>query len=146
MEGLYASVAERQIARVTATVTRIPRDGKLDDRLATFVAERARLHEAVTPVRRAALLVEPFSTEIAGRLAMTRRSGRREVEKVFAIELDAQRPGDRRELIEALTAASSWSAWETLRAQQKLSIPLATRVMARTIEALLGRAGSGGGR
>lgn len=137
MEGLYSSVAARQIERVMASVTRIPRDGPLHVRIAAFVAERARLHEAVTPVRRAALLVEPFSETIAARLGETRRRGRREVERVFGLELATLSVSDRREITEALTVVSSWSAWEALRVHQGLSVPAASRVMARALTALL---------
>lgn len=137
MEGLYATVAERQIERIMATVARIPRDGPVAGRIAAFVGERARLHEEVTPVRRAALHVEPLSPEVAKRLQIVRRRGKAEVERVFATELTARPAAARRELCEALTAASSWSSWETLRAHQGLSVAQARRVMQRTIAALL---------
>jgi AcrR family transcriptional regulator len=137
MEGLYATVAERQIERIMSTVRRVPRDGPVADRVVAFVAERARMHEAVTPVRRAALHVEPLSPEIAKRLQSVRQLGRKEVDRVFAIELSSRTAPQRRELAEALTAAASWSAWETLRAHQGLSVAQARRVMQRTVTALL---------
>jgi AcrR family transcriptional regulator len=138
LESLYADVSERQMARLFSTATFIPRDGNLKTRLGLFVRQRARVHETVTPVRRAALLVEPFSDEVAGRLRWVRDRGRSEVERVFAIELKACPARERIEIVEALTAASSWSAWEALRAHQGLTPSKAESVMSRTIAAILG--------
>ncbi|HLB23058.1 MAG TPA: TetR/AcrR family transcriptional regulator [Dehalococcoidia bacterium] len=137
MEALNAAVAERQFETLLNAMNLTPRDGPLDRRIEVFVAERAKLHESITPVRRAALLVEPFSKVIASRLRWARRRGRTEVAKVFRIELESRLAAERRELLEALTMAGSWSAWEALRAHQGLSAAHAQRVMARTVRALL---------
>jgi TetR/AcrR family transcriptional regulator, regulator of autoinduction and epiphytic fitness len=137
MEAVHAAVADRQIARMMSEAQFIDRDGPLDVRIKEFVAERARLHETVSPVRRAALLAEPFSPEIAGRLRWVRERGGIEARKVFRRELDRLPAADRRDVLEAVTMASSWSAWETLRAHQDLSVAQARRVMARTVTALL---------
>jgi len=137
MEAIYALVAERQIERMLATARFIPREGHLEDRIRIFVAERARLHEAVAPVRRAALLIEPFSPGIGDRLRWVRDLGGIEVAKVFRLELARLPSRDRRDALEALTAAASWSAWEALRAHQGLSATQAERVVRRMVEALL---------
>ncbi|MBI5289791.1 MAG: TetR/AcrR family transcriptional regulator [Chloroflexi bacterium] len=137
MEAIYAAVAERQIERMLATAKFIAREGLLGDRIRAFAAERARLHEAVTPVRRAALLIEPFSPGIAERLRWVRDLGGIEVAKVFRLELAQLPTKDRRDALEALTVAASWSAWEALRAHQGLSPAQAERVVRRTVEALL---------
>jgi AcrR family transcriptional regulator len=136
LEALYATAAERQIQRVVALVRVIPPDLPLEERIDAFVAERAKLHEAITPVRRAALLHEPFSREIAERLRWVRDRGHREAERVFRAEL-ARRPAARRELTEALTVAASWSTWEALRAHRRLAFAQARRTVRRTIAALL---------
>jgi AcrR family transcriptional regulator len=137
LEALYAEVADLQIGRVLATARLVPREGPLDERIAAFVGERARMHEAVSPVRRSALLVEPFSTEVASRLRMTREQGRIEVGKVFHIELEQHAAAERRELLEAVTAAASWSAWETLRVHQGLSQAQARKVLQRMVTSIL---------
>ncbi|MBI5284472.1 MAG: TetR/AcrR family transcriptional regulator [Chloroflexi bacterium] len=137
LEGLYATAADRQLQRVIRITREVRRDGPLDARIAAFTDGRARVLEAISPVRRSALLSEPFSQAIATRLRWARLRGRREVERVFAIELDGRPAAERRELMEALTAASSWSAWEALRTHQSLSLAQARKVMARTLRALL---------
>ena len=137
MESLLALVADTQIERVVKLARPVPRDGSLDRRIESLAAERASLYETIAPVRRSALLSEPFSPEIASRLQWTRERNRAEISKVFAAELRALPPASRRDLLEALTAAASWSAWEALRAHQALTPAQAKRVMTRTMRALL---------
>ncbi len=137
MEAVYAAVADRQIERVLATARWITRDGPVAERIHAFVAERARIHEAVAPVRRAALLMEPFSSEIAARLRWVRQRGHAEAAKVFKIELDRRPVAERRELLEALTAAAGWSTWESLRIHQGLSQGQAQKVMRLMVTSLV---------
>jgi AcrR family transcriptional regulator len=137
LEALFAVAADRQTARIAALVHPVPTTGPLRGRIDVFVAQRARVCEAVAPVRRAALLMEPFSHEIAGRLRRGRTLARGEVARVFARELARRRPAARRELLEALTVASAWSTWEALRAHQRLSVPRARAAMRRLVATLL---------
>jgi len=137
MEAIFSALADRQTARIRSLGQPIAPEGPLDERVAAFVAQRARIFETIAPVRRAALLMEPFSPEIARRLRGARAVGRREVERVFVVELPARAPTARRELLAALDVAGSWSTWESLRTQQGLSIDRARRVMARMLAALL---------
>lgn len=137
LEALFAAAAGRQSERIRALVAPIAPDAPLAERRRDFAAQRARLLEAITPVRRAALLMEPFSAEIAKSLRHTRGLGRTEVERVFARELDALPAAERRERLAALDVASSWPTWEALRAHQNLSVERARKVMARMLDALL---------
>jgi len=137
LESLFAAAADRQTERIRARARPISPAGPLGDRVAAFVAQRARLLEQISPVRRAALLMEPFSGEVAGRLRQARRAGRREIERVFAAELAERSSVARRELLAALAVASSWSTWEPLRRHQGLSVDRARKVMGRMIHALL---------
>ncbi len=137
LEALYAAAAERQLARLQPLLRRIPVDGPLPRRLRAFVAQRARLLERITPVRRAALLLEPFSAQVASALGVARLRGQREVARVFARELAGRAPTVRRDLVAALAAAASWSTWDALRAHQGLSPAPATRVLTRILSALL---------
>src|SRR5215468_1968420 len=73
VESLFAAAADRQSERLAPLVARIPGDGPLARRLDAFVATRARLLDAIAPVRRAALLMEPFSREVRTRLGAFRR-------------------------------------------------------------------------
>jgi AcrR family transcriptional regulator len=147
IETLFAAAADLQMERLAPLVVPIPPGGELADRLAMLVARRSRLLEAITPVRRASLRVEPFSNEVRTRLEGARARGRAEVEHVFGPELEARPPAQRRELVAALGAAASWSTWENLRRHQGLSIERARKVMMLMLTALLGaRAASPRGR
>jgi AcrR family transcriptional regulator len=137
LESLFAAAADKQIERLTPLAVRVPPETPLEGRIPLFVEARARLLEAITPVRRAALLQEPFSAELADRLRWSRESNRKEVERTFAIELAELPAKERRDTVSALHAASEWYTWETLRAHDGLSETDARRVMSRMISALL---------
>ena len=143
LETLFAAAADVQMERMAPLLERIPTDGPFAGRLATFVLRRSRVLEAIAPVRRASLRMEPFSNEVRSRLEVVRARGRREAERVFATELGALQGAERREVAAALGAAASWSNWEHLRRHQGLGVDRARRVMARMLAGILGRAMSG---
>jgi TetR/AcrR family transcriptional regulator, regulator of autoinduction and epiphytic fitness len=136
-EALFAAVSEAQVRRIAPMLERLPVDGPLDERLDALVAQRARVYEAITSVRRAALLMEPFSEHTSAMLAGTREAKRREVEQVFALELDARPAAERPLLRAALGATASWSAWDALRSQQGLDVEQAAAALRQTLRALL---------
>jgi AcrR family transcriptional regulator len=136
METLFERVAERQLRRF-APATPPPATGPLDARIDAFIAVRTGMLEAVTPVRRVAVLNEPFAPVLAARLQWSRDLALTEVARVFRAELRGRTRADRSETIAALAAATDWTVWEALRAHQGLSVAMATRVMRRTIAALL---------
>jgi len=137
LEALYAAAADRQFERLRPLIKPIAGDGAFADRLDTFLRQRARVWEKITPVRRASLLQEPFSKELSRRLADARALARKETASVFRFEIEKFPRSDRAEVISALDAASAWQTWEVLRRHQGLSIESARRVVARTISALL---------
>jgi AcrR family transcriptional regulator len=137
LESLFAAAADLQIERLQPYFARIPLDGPFGERLEQFVESRGRVMERITPVRRAALLHERFSEEVAGRLRWVRDLFRAEVARVFSREVAGYPSGERQELVAALTVCTAWTAWETLRAHNNLSEAEAKEVMARTIRALL---------
>jgi TetR/AcrR family transcriptional regulator, regulator of autoinduction and epiphytic fitness len=144
LETLFAAAADLQMERIAPLLLPIPTGGSFPGRLTMLVTRRSRVLEAVSPVRRASLRMEPFSTEVRTRLELARARGRREVERVFARELAELSPAERRDIAAALGAAASWSTWEHLRRHQGLSVERSRKVMARALAALLGRpVGSG---
>jgi hypothetical protein len=86
-----------------------------------LVAQRATFFEAVTPVRRAALLSVHESPTIARNLARLDRLLRRQLAATFAALA-----GD---ALEALDVATSWDTWNRLRTAQGCSVERARRVM-----------------
>jgi AcrR family transcriptional regulator len=137
LEALFAAAADRQTERLRPLLEPIATDAPLAERVAAFVAQRARLLETLTPVRRAALLMEPFSIEVAKRLRAARVLKRAEIERVFAAELAASAAGQRRELLAALDVAGSYSTWHALRVHQDLPVERARKVLTFLFTVLL---------
>jgi AcrR family transcriptional regulator len=134
MEALRAEVADRQWARYEHLSVPPPGDLSLEDRIEMLVERRSALYEAITPVRRAALLTVHASPAISRRLARLGRMLRGQLSTLFAPEL---RYADESAL-DAIDLCTSWDAWDRLRTQQRLSIRAAKRVVATTVHLLLG--------
>jgi TetR/AcrR family transcriptional regulator, regulator of autoinduction and epiphytic fitness len=136
-ESLLQALSLRQGERIAALVDHLPDSGPLEDRLAAFIEQRTRVLEFITPFRRAGLLIEHESATTHRNMQAMRALKRGEVERVFAIELDALHAGERRAVAAALAAAAAWTTWENLRAHQALSPPEASAAMTKTMRALL---------
>jgi len=137
LETLHASVAERLVERVAVLVVPVPPELPVGERLDRFVHQRALLLEAVTPIRRAADVHGPFSTEITARLRAGQAFLRDEVVRTFSPELDAA-GDDGHDLLDSLDVALSWSTWEGIRAVIGRDQATAERVMRRLAAAVLG--------
>lgn len=137
IDSLYAAVADAQMARLGHFVSQEPANGLTGPRIRAFVERRTELLETITPVRRAALLQEPFSDLLADRLRWAHDMAREEIERTFAPELAMITAGERADVVWALDVATNWSAWDASRRMNGLSIEDARRVMERMITALL---------
>ena len=145
LESLYAAVADAQAARLAWLISQDAGEGPLAERTRSFVERRAELLETITPVRRAALLQEPFSRSWRAAFAGRMRWRVRRSSVTFAPELGVPARGDATRLVFALDIATNWSAWDGLRRMNGLSIEESKRVMEATIRALLRDADSGAG-
>jgi TetR/AcrR family transcriptional regulator, regulator of autoinduction and epiphytic fitness len=137
VDSLFAAAASRQAERLAPLVVATPADGPLDKRLDAFVRARTRLLEAISPVRRAAIVMEPFSGELQRRLGAFRALKAGEVRRVFATELARRQPAARRRVAAAIIATASWSTWQALRQHQGLSRAEARRVLRMMLESVL---------
>ncbi len=108
-------------------------------RVEKFSAQRGRLLETLSPVRRSAVLMEPFRPALAKRLKHARDLTRAAAIAAFAPELSKLAADEKRATIAALDVATSWVAWEQMRRHQGLSETDARSVMATTIRALLAK-------
>ena len=142
LESLYAAVSDAQMERLSRFISQETGVGPLGDRTRSFVERRAELLETISPVRRAALLQEPFSEELARRLRWAHDMAREELVRTFAPELERPPREDAMSLVAALDVATNWSAWDTLRRMNGLSIGDSKGVMEGTIRALLDETGS----
>ena len=137
LETLFAAVAARQSDRIDSMRSPVPSSGQLSERVGAVVDERARVYELIAPVRRAAVLQEPFSPTLRRGRDRLERVGASELNDVFATELAALPSASRRDTTAALWAATSWETWEHLRAHQQLGLAAAKRAVTCMITALL---------
>lgn len=136
LETLHAAVAERLVERVAVLVVPVEPGLPLAERLDRFVRQRALLLESVTPIRRAAEVHGPFSSEITRRLRDGQGFLRAELVYTFGPEL-AGAGAERDDLLDALDAVLSWSTWEGLRTGRSRDQRTAARVMRRMAAAIL---------
>jgi TetR/AcrR family transcriptional regulator, regulator of autoinduction and epiphytic fitness len=138
-EALLEAVAREQYQRVVPTLVPVDSSLPLAERIEQFVQQRSRLYERIGGVRRAGLLIEHESTSVAGWIDTARQQKAVEVERVFRRELDDTRPDEREPLRSALVMVCSWTAWDSWRTHQKLSVARARAALAAAIRALLGQ-------
>jgi AcrR family transcriptional regulator len=136
---LEAVKRDREIQR--SLVERIDPNQPLAARVDAFIAQRARVLEAMTPTWRAARVHQPFSDQLQRERTRRNAGARAEVEQVFAAELGMLDAPQRQQLVSALHATSLWSFWETLRTDLDLSPLAARQILTSTFTALLAQAG-----
>jgi TetR/AcrR family transcriptional regulator of autoinduction and epiphytic fitness len=136
LETLYAVAGRRQLERQAELARRIDPRLPLAQRVTALARQRAQVLEFLAPTARAAQLREPFSAQLRTNRARQFQIARDELARLFAAELGAA-GGGAGELLDALTAASTWPAWSVLRDDLALSVQAAQKTMARTLQALL---------
>ncbi|MER7456786.1 TetR/AcrR family transcriptional regulator [Micromonospora sp. NPDC126480] len=140
METLFEASGVEVLRQQDAAWRPIPPELPLAKRVDAFCRQRAKLLQLIAPSARAAQMREPLSAQLhRNRLKHIERV-REEVEVLFAAELERAGAG-REQLVHALVAASTWSAWSMLRDGLGLGVDQARAVMARTVGALLADAG-----
>jgi TetR/AcrR family transcriptional regulator of autoinduction and epiphytic fitness len=144
LETIYSELAARQTERVKPLIAPIPTTLPLHERIERFCTQRGRLLETLSPVRRAAVLIEPFRPALARQLNHARNLKRAAAIAAFKPELSHLAPDEMRTTTAALDVATSWVAWEQMRRHQQLSETEARRVMATTIRALFTNTNSPG--
>lgn len=134
MASLYRAAAARQAERLDALLVPVAGDGRLADRIAELVANRAEVYETVTPVRRAAVRLAPTAPEIAAELTRVAGLLRGQAAGTFRAELAGAGPG----VLDAVDLLTSWEAWERLRTTQGLAADEAAATLRRALAAVLG--------
>ena len=137
MGALLEAAAQLQIERLMRQLPPVVTEGSLEHRIDSLVRRWALRNEIIAPVRRAALLSEPFSKVIRERHAWGRSNARRQVRAAFAPELDALSEPQRSDRITAIRALLSFSYWEELRRHARLSAEAASRVLRDAVQALI---------
>jgi AcrR family transcriptional regulator len=136
METLFAATGELVAERQEGMTRPIPPELPLAERVEEFCRQRAEALEMLAPSARASQLREPFSAQLRKNRAGNIARVRRQLEAVFAPELSGV-GADRDQLVDALTVASTWSAWSMMRDGLHMGVEDARGCMGRTIAALL---------
>jgi TetR/AcrR family transcriptional regulator, regulator of autoinduction and epiphytic fitness len=139
LDTIYSELAERQTERVEPLIKPIDVALSFARRIEVFSAQRGRVLETLSPVRRSAVLMEPFRPALAKQLKQSRDLMRAAAIAAFQPELKMIAADERRTKTAALDVVTSWVAWEQMRRHQGLSETEAREVMATSIHALLTR-------
>jgi TetR/AcrR family transcriptional regulator of autoinduction and epiphytic fitness len=139
LDTIYSELADRQTERVEPLIKPIDVALPFAQRVELFSAQRGRVLETLSPVRRSAVLMEPFRPALAKRLKHSRDLMRAAAIAAFQPELKIIAADERRTKTAALDMVTSWVAWEQMRRHQGLSETEAREVMATSIRALLTR-------
>jgi TetR/AcrR family transcriptional regulator of autoinduction and epiphytic fitness len=141
LETLFAAVGSRVVSRLAALVAPIDPDRPLADRIDDFVLQRCRVNEAVSPIRRAALVHAPTSQVINAQFKGGHAYFRDQVTKVFAAEVAAAGPRGPA-LVDAVMTVASWSTWNVLRTLEGRSVDAATEGVGEMLALCLAGAGA----
>ena len=111
--------------------------GPLPDRVERMVTARLRLYEAIAPMMRASLQRAPTNDIIRDRLDADLAAMRRQVEQMFAHELE-QLPGpSRRDVTAALDLLLGFPSFEQLRRTREFPGPDTRRILVRAVASVL---------
>ncbi|WP_406065249.1 TetR/AcrR family transcriptional regulator [Streptomyces sp. NBC_01077] len=137
-EALYVAAARRQAERWRGHAAPVPPGWKTARKVEALLAQRGRMYEVMTPIRKIGLGLEPDSPGLRGVMAEGDAWFRADLAEVLAPELgrvpDAEEAGG---LLDALEAASSWAVWDHLRSRRGLDGTAARAAIDRTLRALL---------
>jgi TetR/AcrR family transcriptional regulator, regulator of autoinduction and epiphytic fitness len=143
MESLLESAVSVQVERHWQNLEVVSPEGDLRERAKATVNQRARLFDAIAPVRRAAAHASGSSPTLARQLDSSRRMLRSRLLQTFSPELSIQIDGSSpagRELLDALEVAASFETWDQLRRQAGRSTSATCRVVEHLLLSVLGQA------
>jgi len=140
LDTLFVAVGGRVVERTQHLVGPIDPDLPLAERVDAIVTQRTRLIEALTPIRRSAMVHQAESSEIGRMFDEAHQLGRTQVKVVFQREIGALEDG-RRPLIDAIDVALSWGTWEVLRLANDRSVEESEAVVHQLVEWALAGAG-----
>lgn len=134
LQGLFAAVGDRVLDKLRFLALDVDPRLPLGERIPLVVDQRTVMLEAITPIRRAALINAWRSPEVTDRIARGRELLRAEVAVAFGPELAAADPG----LLDVLDAVLSWGMWDQLRGTNALDVDAAKAVLLRLLRSTLG--------
>jgi len=137
LDSLAVATIERELERV-GTLFQLPDvHGALDARVRALVDQRLALFAATGAVARAALLLEPRSTVVAGAVRYRRDVLRRQVDAFFEPELELLTKRDRDEIVDAIDVLCSIEGIDLLASTERHVQPRTRRMLIRATTAIL---------
>jgi AcrR family transcriptional regulator len=121
MDSLTELAIARQMERAAHHFDLIEATGDVEERAAALARRRLEQHRHLAPYARAALVRSHQYPAVAAGLATRRDALRRQIEVLFAPELDALDPRAREEVLAALEAVTSIEVVETMVNHRRLS-------------------------
>jgi AcrR family transcriptional regulator len=142
IESLLAAAVQRQAERVAPLYVTLSTGGSTATRVQALVKNRARIFEAIAPVRRVGEQLALRSPHVAEGLDWHHRLLRTQVAKLFERELSSMGGVAARDVLNAIDVVAGWETWEQLRRLKGLSVADTSRVVSRMIEgAFIGAVG-----
>jgi AcrR family transcriptional regulator len=136
-EALFAAVAQQVVEQLMPLAKPIESSLPWDERLDALMKMRTQVNEALLPFRRAVALHQPRSPKLAAGVTAGRLFARERTESAFAPELQRLPETERKQIIDAVLAASDWQMWFSLRTTYGLDLETASATMRRMVGAVL---------
>jgi AcrR family transcriptional regulator len=137
LEDLYRDVAERSTELAIGLLWVIDPALPLDDRVAAICEQRARVHEELGPLRRAAALRAASSPAAAESQRFARQASSDQVSRVFAAELDALDRTTRTRRVAAIVALLGGETWDLWRTAGAMTVTKARATLHDAVAVLL---------
>lgn len=132
-EQLFEAVTIRQVARAAESMTPVPADLPLAERVAGLARQRAEVLEFLTPLQRARMRYLSRLPSAHGARDRMLARGRREIVDIFGRELGGVPRPVRNDVLDALDASSSWPVWDYLRSRLGADHQRAVTVLERLL-------------
>lgn len=136
-EALFAAVAQQVVEALLPMAKPVDPALSWEDRLSALMQMRIQVNEALLPFRRAVALHQPRSPKLAAGVTAGRLFARERTEGAFAPELSQLAEDERKQVVDALLAASDWQMWFGLRTTYGLDLDTAASTMQRMVGAIL---------
>jgi TetR/AcrR family transcriptional regulator of autoinduction and epiphytic fitness len=133
LEDLYCVAAARHFERVAPMLEPVQSSGSMRDRVTALVDRRVRLYDKIGAVGRATERQAPFSPTLSRIVRQAYARSRRELERAFAIELEARAPEERARVLAIVDVLVHPRTWETIRDVHGFELDAAKRVIADAI-------------
>ncbi|HET8895779.1 MAG TPA: TetR/AcrR family transcriptional regulator, partial [Protaetiibacter sp.] len=137
LDSLFLAAIERQATRTAHLYEPPSPAGDVSDRVASLVARRRKLYEAIFDVRRGWMLRYYDHPRVSQILDELYQGLHGQVIWLFADDLAHLDKTTQRDVTDAIDAAASFDMWAHLRSHRNLSATRAASVIRRTLDALL---------